>query len=419
MNLRGDVPLFLVTAILSLVMGLVLLLQIPTQRDIFLVNKSSSGSGHDYDGFYAASLLVREGRTPYSLYRYVTPPVPAILNIPLTYLPFGTANLLVAVLIFLSVLASLFLCRHIFRPPNGENGQVFLVSVMTIMCFSYPFYFLLDRGNIDGFVLLLMSLGLYSLVTRRERLAGIAFGLAVSLKAYPVLVVVPLLAFRRRRPLVWIAIVLVCLFLLMPELWTEFFRERIFARSIQWRIDENGSITSTFFFIGRLLGCPVPFVGASQLVYAMLLVTLCYLDFKTRSDDDRQLCTSILMYLPFMVAVPWLSYHYELVVNLAMIPLISWLWARAAARRQQLLLLFVVCGIALSQFQAVAVAQLTGNVAAHFVPGFGLLIVMVATVAYRLQEFLSMRQQLALRLLGASPADAELPAQGSDEASRG
>jgi hypothetical protein len=417
-NWYGDVPLFLVTTILSMVMGFVLLLQIPAQRDIYLINKSPFGFGHDYDGFYTASVLVREGRTPYSLYRYVTPPTAAILNVPLTCLPYNTAYLLIAVLTLLSVLASLYLCRRIFKPPGAENGAMFFASVMIIICFSYPFYFLLDRGNIDGFVLLLVSLGLYSLVARHDRLAGVAFALAISLKVYPVLVVVPLLAFRRRRPLVWMAIILVSLFLLMPGLWMEFFRERIFARGSQWRTDENGSITSTFFFIGGLLGCSAPFVGASQLVYAVLLGTLSYLDFKTRGDD-KQLCTNIVMYLPFMVAVPWLSYHYELVVNLAMIPMISWLWAHATARRQQLLLVLIACGIALSQFQAVAVGKLTGSVVAHFVPGFGLLIVMVATVAYRLREFLSMRQQLALRSLGASLADADLPAQGNNEASGG
>jgi hypothetical protein len=414
---RGDVPLFLVMTILSMVVGLMLLLQIPGQRGISLTNKGFFG--YDYHGYYTASLLVREGKSPYLLDRYVTPPVAAILNVPLTYIPFDTVALLLGALTFLAVLASLALGRHIFRFPYGENRALFFISILTILCFSHPFCFLLARGNIDGFILLLMSLGFYSLVAHRDRLAGVAFGLAVSLKVYPMLVVVPLLAFRRRKPLVWMAIILVCLFLLMPGLWTEFFRERLLARTNQWRIDENGSIANTFYFIGVLFGHPAFFAGASQLVYTMLLGTLWYLEFRTRGNDDKDLCARIMMYLPFMVAVPSLSYQYGLVVNLAMIPMISWLWTRAAARRQQVLLLFIVCGIALSQFQAVAVAKLTGSVAPHFIPGFGLLIVMVAVVAYRLQEFLSTKQQLALGSLRVSYADAGLAAQESDKASGG
>lgn len=85
-----------------------------------------------------------------------------------------------------------------------------------------------------------------------------------------------------------------------------------------------------------------------------------------------------------MVAVPQLAYHYELVCLLPLLPVISWLWKNSTSPVQKKLLIFITTGIALSQFQAIAAEKLFGAVHPHFIPGFGLFIVMIGVTIYKL-----------------------------------
>ena len=87
--------------------------------------------------------------------------------------------------------------------------------------------------------------------------------------------------------------------------------------------------------------------------------------------NDKELCASVLMYLPFMVAVPQLSYQYGLVCILPMLPVVSWFWENTVSPAAKIILAFSTVGIALSQFQAVAAEKLIGTVHPHFIPGFG------------------------------------------------
>jgi len=112
-----------------------------------------------------------------------------------------------------------------------------------------------------------------------------------------------------------------------------------------------------------------------------------------RIINDKEVCASVSMYLPFMVAVPQLTYHYELVVILPMLPVVSWLWKNAVWPAERILLTFITVGIALSQFQAVAAGKLIGTVHPHFLPGFGLFMVVVGVTIYRLLSLFDYRIQ--------------------------
>ncbi len=105
---------------------------------------------------------------------------------------------------------------------------------------------------------------------------------------------------------------------------------------------------------------------------------------KTDVVNEKELCAIVLIYLPFMVAVPQLAYHYELICVLPMIPPVSWFWENNASPTARKILTFVAVGIASSQYQAVAAEKLVGSSWPHFVPGFGLFIVIVGTSVFRL-----------------------------------
>ena len=89
------------------------------------------------------------------------------------------------------------------------------------------------------------------------------------------------------------------------------------------------------------------------------------------------------LYLPFMVAVPQLAYHYELVCVLALLPTLGWYARRSATAAQRSLVILTALAVTLTQFPAVTLQKLTDTVLWHFVPGFGLLLVMVCVVALR------------------------------------
>lgn len=385
MKLRIDPPQIVVAIIMILGMGSILLFQLLKQQDLYFINKAFLGC--DYINFYQASLLVREGESPYTIARYVTPPIPAIINIPFTYTSFSIACIIVSFLSFLSLVLSLFLVHRIFNVPNWKNDGVLLLVSVIILFFSYPFYFLFDRGNIDAFVLLLMCLGIYCL-RRYDALAGFLFGLAISFKVYPILLILPLVGWRRWRCLLFLIMTMVFLFLLAPQMWIECLHERILTRNSMFRIDENGSLANTFFYIGHLFKSGPFFKDMSFIVYFALLGSTTYLDFKRmRVINDKRICASVIMYIPFMVAVPQLTFHYELVCILPMLPVVSWLWKNTVWPAEKKSLAFISVGIALSQFQAVAAEKLIGTVHPHFIPGFGLFMVVVGVTIYKLLSF--------------------------------
>ncbi len=381
MKLRIDVPQALVLTMMLVTMGIILLAQLVKQEDLYFINKVWFGV--DYNEFYRATLALREGESPYDIERYVTPPIPALVNIPLTFVAWPIATTLVSCATLLSVIVSLFLVHRLFNVANWIQDGTFVVVSFIILCFSYPFYFLFDRGNIDGFVLLLMCFGVYCL-RKWNAIAGVAFALAIASKVYPVLLILPLVSWRRWRALVFLGLSLGLLFLLSPQLWQAFFEERLSTRTAWFRLDENASLANTLFYIGDLFNQGELLRDHHLYVFGTLLFLASCADFtRTCHFEQRECYASMLMYLPFMVAVPQLAYHYELICVLPIIAVISWLWQKSEQGAEKILLGLAAVGIALSQFQAVAAEKLLGAVAPHFLPGFGLFLVMVCVTLHK------------------------------------
>jgi hypothetical protein len=403
MDKHQAVPLWFAAVTVCLLMGGVLVVQIFVQRDIYFVDRFYAGL--DYNDFHRASVLLAQGRSPYEIDRYVTPPVPAALNLPLSLLPFGFARYVVMLAVLFSVPCSYWLLDRLFNPCNGQGNRMWGYLMMTGV--SYPFIFLVDRGNIDGFVLLIVALGLF-LGQKRSAAAGLLFGLAISMKIYPVLLVIPMIAFRRWRMLVFTMLGLIGLIIVLPHEWYAFVTERLLVRGSDWRADENASLANTFYYVGRAVdytlgrGCSVEFDmlfrRLSFVFYLLLLGAASMLDFRARSGHDQdaygEFSARAVLYFPFMIAVPQLTYHYELVFLPALLPLFCRLWLRdglqdRGARRW---IVFLSLCVALSQFHAVAMEKLTGTVVWHFVPGFALFLVLLGVLLLRLVLMQSCRK---------------------------
>jgi hypothetical protein len=90
------------------------------------------------------------------------------------------------------------------------------------------------------------------------------------------------------------------------------------------------------------------------------------------------------MYVPFMVALPQIVYHYSFIICLILIPTMCQLWKIHKDRSQRITILVISIGIALTQWQAIATYYLTENMLSHAIPGLGLLIIMLGITIFKL-----------------------------------
>lgn len=356
--------------------------------------------GLDYRDFYLASEKLLAGESPYTIFRYVTSPLPAILNTVLVPFGFDTARIIFSILIAFSMLLSYWIVwRLVGLNERKVEGQVILVAGVFIIALSYPFYFLLERGNIDSIVIVLLCLSLYVMRSgNRDWLGGLLFTLAILMKIYPVLLILPLFLYRRWKLIFWIGIWSV-LFILLFIPWYPEISKAVIGRSHVFRFDENGSIVNTFFFIImflKMIGLPLSITPAALLgivTYALLISLMIYTDiyFGQNAKFDRFI-HSTFMYFPFMVVIPQIAFQYELVNLILLVPILCVVWEITDSKKVRTALLCVTIGLALTQWHAAAAYFLSNNILAHAIPGFGALIAMIGITSYKLTTMIRVRK---------------------------
>lgn len=382
-------PALFISLFLVLSMGAIHMLQIVYQREVYYDNRIFFGA--DYIEFYQASNFMGQGLSPYSAQRYVTPPLAALINQPLARLEFPLAAFVFFVLSLAALIVAYALVYLRFFGSGWEPDLWVAVGGVIAMLFSYPVFFLLDRGNIDAIVIL----GVFAcvcLIGKNDWLAGAALGFSIGLKAYPVFLLLPLVVGRRYKALLGVLLAgVIMLSVTGPEMWLEYVTGRVFERGSQFRMDENGSIAVTFVFLGKLaghLGLILPenvIVWLSTLYLASLAGLMIYADIGLpRGADEPTRVAGAMMYIPLMPAIPMLAYHYELSILLPLIPMVSYLWVREGGRASRWALSAAVIGLSLSQMHAVALEKLFAVYYVHFIPGFGLFLTMTGFAAYKL-----------------------------------
>ena len=357
--------------------------------------------GYDYQDFYYASLFLLRGRSPYEVSRFVTPPLPSVLNLALTPLQFESARNVFIFLTVLAVLLSYVISYFAFNDPRASDNIRLLGSGILLIAVSYPFYFLVGRSNIDGLVLFAMIAGLV-LLPKRAEIGSLLLAVAILSKLYPLLLLAYLFFTRRWKPLLWTCGWMFVLAILTWSLWDDYFASS-YHRLFFFRLDENGSLANTIMilivFLKLLFTGTIDFdfsqtsTVLTAVLYATTLILMFYSDYKRVSDDTRRgALANALLYLPFMAAIPQLVYHYEFVILLPLVPVIGYLWSQGASPFGKLCLLLTGIGISLSQMQAVALFRLTGNMLAQYIPGLGLVLILFGVSFYK---FLQLKQGLA------------------------
>ena len=365
---------------------------------VFLEYKNPDGLvWSDYVDFFRASENIIIGKSPYDIAgnRYVTTPIPAVVNILFVPLGFDTARVLFYLLIPLSLAVGYMLITSLFGFVETDKSLVLMAGLVGLL-FGYPFYFLLQRENIDGWVFLFLCLGFYWLTKpQKESISGLFFSLAIAFKIYPILILVPILLGKKLRLLFWIGLWLtvwggITLF------WFLDFQNALTVRSQSFfRFDENGSLVATIsliFIFFDALGFTIPSLWIkyspviAALLYSLLFCAVAFIDYKMNKTDKYEI-HSYMMYLPFMIALPQIVYHYSFINCLILIPAVCHLWNNTKNRAQKVTILIISIGIAITQWQAIATYHLTDNILSHAIPGVGLLVIISGIVLFKFLTF--------------------------------
>jgi hypothetical protein len=165
----------------------------------------------DFTAYYTAGKVMNLGLNPYKNYigedwilwdgvaqfnhsRFLYPPIAGTIFQPLAKLNYFTAKHVWNYLSFFFVLCSIFIWLKIFR----FNRNIFILLITGIFTFNFfPFYALLERGQIDGITFLLLTLGIFFTKRFKEKLSGVSFAIASVFKLYSILLI-PFLILKKK-----------------------------------------------------------------------------------------------------------------------------------------------------------------------------------------------------------------------------
>lgn len=137
------------------------------------------------------------------------------------------------------------------------NTVTFIGATLAL---SYPFWFLVDRGNIEIVNWLLVALGVASYWNKRWYLAGAFLGVAISVKIFPFIFLALLLSARKYLAIVWgIAI---CALVTLASTWIMGPTYRIASEGIEKGLD--------FFRLQYALQVHVEEIGFDHSAFAIV-----------------------------------------------------------------------------------------------------------------------------------------------------
>jgi len=416
-------PACVIAVLIALAFGVCNICQLFLLKDIYPVNKLWVGS--DYACMYSATQNIIRGGSPYenklifpsmapqffdpSIYKndatpwYTYTPIPAYLNYPFAYLDIDTASQLIFFFLIAAVISAYVLINRCFDEMEGGDRKIIFLAGLVIILLSYPFYFLIVRGHMVGIVILLLAMALY-LSTKNNPASGLCLGLSIGMIIFPVLILFPLLLFRRYKIIIYTLLTLTGLILFCPDLWFEFLTKMLIPRILGegwYMIEQNCSLTNTFFLLSLLINKIFSAIGLQRFPtnYSYLLahvtnliffLTMAIADFqiqkKYRHCNIKIETALMMMYLPFMIAAPLVSFQYGLVLIILLVPMVCALIIKSEKPMPKIILWILIGGIFLSQIQANSFQALfnPNHMFFHFFPGFGLFLVMIGCMTFKL-----------------------------------
>ena len=226
--------------------------------------------------------------------------------------------------LLLAVVPAVFFARALVRRGVATTGAAWFVAVL--LATSWPLLFLLERANIESFLVLLTFAGAFAFWRGQSVTASVLWGLAAALKVYPALLLV-LFLYRGRLRAFAVGVATVAASLLL-SFWYVGPTMAIAARgtmagitgfvgsyashSREWELRHDHSFLAFLkqpLAIHRLhFSADVSHLGTSYFVVATIAVAAIYLmRFRRLPVLNQYLLATIAM-----VALPPVSYDYTL-----------------------------------------------------------------------------------------------------------
>jgi alpha-1,2-mannosyltransferase len=277
------------------------------------------------------------------VYPYIYPPLLAQLLVPLSALPYGDYFLVLYILNMLLTLACLYLLADVldFKSTGSALPSLFL---FVLVAANHPLEITIHHGQINILVLILALLFLKFRKSGREWGAGLALALAVFLKIYPVLLILPALASRKWKAALTFAAASAGLLLASiaasgTALWATFARSTLdvfLGRSTSVFIRGFQSSPNNLSLKG-LLGqaesfLHLPPAGATAAYFAIaagLFALMAAAARRTRLATDIPLQGALLLIATLVLAPLTWSHHYTVM----MLPL-AYVFGRAVGERR-------------------------------------------------------------------------------------
>jgi alpha-1,2-mannosyltransferase len=134
--------------------------------------------------------------------QYLYPPALAALLAPFLSLPRQLIIVLWQIGLVAAIAASASFIARIINTANPPAvKQLSPWSLLPLIAFWPPTLDGILWGQVNGYILLLLTYATYSALRKNERAAGLSLGLAAALKGTPIVLAIPLLIHRRWRAL--------------------------------------------------------------------------------------------------------------------------------------------------------------------------------------------------------------------------
>jgi Glycosyltransferase family 87 len=145
----------------------------------------------DFFNLYKANI----GLNPYFNGDFVSGYYP-FCNILFTVFSIFSAKISFIIYIIFFALAMVYVNALVFK---GQNKPQYFKDIFILSLLTYPFLFLVDRGNIDGLVFILSFLFFIFYEKKRYLLSAIMLGLAVAMKVCPIFYAIILLSNKKYK----------------------------------------------------------------------------------------------------------------------------------------------------------------------------------------------------------------------------
>ena len=228
---------------------------------------------------------------PYLRPRFDKPPATLLVGLPFQHMTPAHAALLFFFADLAVVAASLAAIVRHFRLSRTETLLLFGVASV-----YWPTFFLIERGNLDGFMLALI---LVTILSKNSYLQALSFSFSISLKAYSGLLFAPLFAVRAWSRILLAVACLILILLPFHSLIVPFIHSQA-ARTSDRQLTENLSPALLF----------AAFTNTRRVrVGYFLLWFASYLGMASRYRN-APLNTRMIYSLPWMLAFPFEVYPY-------------------------------------------------------------------------------------------------------------